>query len=299
MTTIQSSNLLAQRLNSDNKTTVSVPKAGTINNEEATKQTPPTPPSLALLGLSIAIPLLSFPAINFITKRLMKSDKALGIDFNNVKKTLDNMLKEEKLSEKGVTANFWAEGTEDAKYLFKNHAGGAYMFDKASGKKTIETMTERASLSLHEAGHAVNQECSKIGKLYARIIEKTPRFFGGPIGLAIWSGLAIQLIGQGYNKPKKVNGQQEAENHPILKFIHNNMGKLTFLAFVPVLLDEVFATSRALKATKKVSPEILKPLKRNLLFAGATYLLVAGGNVISTLLNRKYADRAKAVRDAQ
>lgn len=289
MTTIQSSNLLAQRFNNDTRMPVSAIQINPVSNENEPKA-PLKKPSLALVGLSLAIPILSFPAVNFITRSLIKNDKELGINVESVKKALEPMLTENKLKDKGVTAHFAAEGSEDAKALLKGYGGGAYFCDS----KQLHIMEEKASLSLHEAGHAINHNCSKIGEMYSKVLKKLPKFVGGPLGLAIWSGLAVQLIGQIYTKPQQVNGQPKEEKHPILKFLHNNMGKLTFLAFVPMLLDEGFATVRALKSTKKFSSEILKPVRKNLLLAGATYALITAGNIVSTLLNRKYSDENKA-----
>jgi hypothetical protein len=298
MTTIQSSNLLTQRLNNAPQMPVNSFQTGYVNNEKEVKQAPPPKPSLALLGLGLLIPILSLPAVNFISKHFMKSDKELGIDFNSVKKSLDYMFEENKLDEKGVTAHFAAKGSEDAKYLLNNCGGGLYGFS-LDGSKVIFTMQERASAALHEAGHAINHNINKLTEGYSKLFKKLPKFIGGPKGLAILGGFVVQFIGQGYNKPQKVNGQSEKEKHSILKFIHNNMGKLVFLGFTPILLDEGFATARALKAAKKISPEILKPLKRNLFIAGATFILTAGANVVAAMLNRKYADQGKALKAAQ
>lgn len=293
MTTIQSSNLLAQRFNNGISAPVNIAQASPVNNDNEPKELPKKP-SLALVGLALAIPILSIPAVNFIAKKLIKEDKELGIDIKSVDKALEHISKEHKLNEKGISFYLSPAGSEDSKILLNNFGGGVY--DPI--KKQVSMMGEKASNILHEAGHAVNHNCSKIGEMYSKVLKKLPRFVGGPLGLAVWSGLAVQLIGQIYTKPPKVNGQPEEEKHSILKFIHNNMGKLTFLAFVPVLIDESLASFRALKAAKTVSPEILKPVRKNLLFAGGTYALITVGNIISTLLNRKYADENKAYREA-
>jgi len=238
--------------------------------------------------------------ISIITKKLMKNDKELGINFDSVKKVFSAMLTDDKnnLIKKGVKYYIAPEGSGDAKNIIKNYGGGAYVFSAKNGIKQIDIAMERASSSLHEAGHAINHNCTKLGKLYSKVLSKMPSFLKNPLMLATALVIVLQFVGNAYNKPKTAKSENQKEPFSITKFVHDNIGKLSVLAFTPLLLDEGFATKRALSAAKKVVPEILKPLRKNLFTAGITYLLSANAMLVSSLLGRKYVDEVKAQQNS-
>ncbi|MEI8128429.1 MAG: hypothetical protein WCG95_02325 [bacterium] len=297
MTTIQNTNLLAQRLNNEQnkKLTVSMANQPIVNTPQNTQKQPPW----NLLLLSMGLIFANIPLFHLINTKLMKSDKELGINFDSVKKVFDKMFAENKLAEKGVTSCFVLTGSEEAKNLIKTAGGGAYIFDLKKGIKQIATVRETASVSLHEAGHAINHNCTKLGKFYSKVIDKMPSFLQNPLMLATVAVVVLQYIGNAYNKPKAGKKENQKEPFSITKFVHDNIGKLSVLAFAPCLLDEGFATKRALSATKKLAPEMLKPLRKNLFTAALTYLLSANAMLISSLLNRKFVDEVKAQQNSQ
>ncbi len=295
MTTIQNNNLLAQRLN--NEQNKRLPKPAPIPPVlEPPKKNPP----IHLLLLSGGIAMANIPLFHIITQKMIKNDKELGINFDSVKKVFSTMLTDDKnnLIKKGVKYYIAPEGSGDAKNIIKNYGGGAYVFSAKNGIKQIDTAMERASLSLHEAGHAINHNCTKLGKLYYKVLSKMPSFLKNPLMLSTVAVIILQSIGNAYNKPKTARNSNQKESFSITKFVHDNIGKLSLLAFAPLLLDEGFATKRALSAAKKFAPEMLKPLRKNLFPAALTYLLSANAMLISSLLGRKYVDEVKAQQNS-
>lgn len=251
---------------------------------------------LLWLGLGIIAPFAAFFGGQHLSGKSIKSDKQDGIDFKDVNKVLDNMLKENKVDESKLKVEFTPIDSEESKKLLKEYGGGVYLRDTTDGTNIIRTATERASLSLHETGHVINQTCTTLGKLWAKFIHKTvtikslPKAYKTPLGVS--SIIAGALFGIGYFSYLGKNKDQNSKtNHfSLTKFINENIGKLTLLVFSPLLMDEAMASYRALKAAKKVAPNMLKPLRKNLLLAFSTYVLTAAGTIASNMLFRKAFD---------
>lgn len=247
--------------------------------------------------------------------KMLKTDNDLGIKKDSVEKTLSQMWSDNNLSKKGVTQYFASANSEESKELIKNYGGAVYFYEKEKGINQIEAANERLSMSLHEAGHAINWNCTKLGKLYANIINKLNKLNLKipesirkyiqitPVSAALYLSTIFLMIGIANTNNKNSKKQSKEQENPTNKFsikklVHDNLGELTIAAFLPNLTDETTATIRALKATKKIAPEMLKPLRKNLLIALSVYFIPAGAALTSALAFRKYVDQVKAQKQS-
>lgn len=115
----------------------------------------------------------------------------------------------------------------------------------------------KPSLILHELGHAINAK-----NVFTRFLQNTRRYAPyAPTALLIANGLFSDK-----NDGKK-------------SFIERNAGVLGFAAFLPTIIEEGLASSRGIKAAKKVlnNPSGLNILKKNYLLALSTYILAGIG----------------------
>ena len=135
------------------------------------------------------------------------------------------------------------------------------------------------ALAFHEMGHAVNHNFSKFGKVLQQL-----RFpcmtLGGLFG-------TVALL-----KRKKVEGE---EPNGILDktttFIKNNVGKLTFGIFVPIVAEELMATYRGNKMAKKVlSPEMFKKIQLANKFGAVSYVTTALAMPLAAVAASKVRD---------
>ena len=121
---------------------------------------------------------------------------------------------------------------------------------------TILLPEQKLSLTaFHEIGHAANANLSKIGKLLQK--SRAPLMFGVmPIIalIALW-------------KTKKAPEQKpQGAVDKTTTFIKENSGKLTFAAFLPILIEEAMASIKGNKFAKNagLSTELLsKVVKTN------------------------------------
>lgn len=115
----------------------------------------------------------------------------------------------------------------------------------------------KPSLMLHELGHAINSSKGT----FLRFLQKSRMFAtAAPTALLMMEG----LFGRREDKPN---------------FIEKNAGLLGFAAFLPTIVEEGLASIRGVKAAKGVLGKTvnLKSLKRNYIFAWATYLIAGIG----------------------
>lgn len=109
----------------------------------------------------------------------------------------------------------------------------------AAKSKTIIYSDKIALSAFHEAGHAMNANLSKVGK----ILQKSR-------GL---TALSIPVMLVGLFKSKK-SPDEEPKNmlDRSTTFIKENAGKLTFATFLPVLIEEGLASYKGNKFAKQV-----------------------------------------------
>lgn len=205
-------------------------------------------------------------------------------EFNSVTKTIDKILKDSKLAEKGVEVlrfkstppkNLWENilgllnpiaGTQQGRNAFFTYNNVVNIITKeVLIPKNIIGLPEREfSLpAFHEIGHAANNHLSKIGKA----LQKSRALS------MVYLPFAISMIA--LSKIKKSPEQKpKGTMDKTTTFIENNAGKLTFLATLPMLIEEGMASIKGIKFAEKAGlpKELLaKVIKANKI-AYLTYL---------------------------
>lgn len=136
----------------------------------------------------------------------------------------------------------------------------AHMKDIAVAPKS------RPSLILHELGHAINNEKSKLFKGLQKC-----RIIG-------YNAPAILLLANHFFSKPKNDGEET--------FLEKHAGKIGFAAFLPTIIEEGAASIRGINAAKQTLGKNvnLGALKRNYFFAWMTYLLAGIGMGIASKL---------------
>lgn len=299
MESVQNNNLTVQYSTGQNKHSrikPAVPNfSASIDENQPNKKTP-----IINFFKSMIAPVILWVGASFIHK-FIKDDAKIGINKEDVEKVLNYMDEKHKLTkDHGFKILIAPAGSKKAKELIENCGGATFSYSQEG--KSIQAATERASNILHEAGHVINHNCTSLGKAYLKthwsILSslakyKLPAFFGTVSGLPILiTGLLCAVTGIS-NLIKSRKKPEEEKQNPIIKFIHDNLGALTLLAFTPQILDESMATYRALSATKKIAPNILKPLSKNLLVALSSYIIPAASIYLAVLAGRTFSDELK------
>ena len=155
---------------------------------------------------------------------------------------------------------------------------GENAFSLAEIKKIIMPEKQWALNVFHEMGHAANYNLSKIGKL----LQKTRGLSVLAIPIALIAFLKVNKNSDG--KPKRTWDK-------ITDFIKNNAGKLTFLTFAPVLIEEAMASIKGNGFAKKVlSPELAEKVAKSNKIAYITYLGLALTSSIGIYIGVKAKD---------
>ena len=200
-----------------------------------------------------------------------KTTKEIIAEFiENYKKMISGKASIEEIQK---VANFQGE-------LIKNQIIAGKNAGYGFATKEVAINTEKLGLSgFHEIGHAMNHQSSK----FWGAIQKARMPLLGTVGLLT----TIALF-----KRKKAEGE---ETHGVFDkvttFIKENVGKLTTLAFVPIIAEELKASARGNKLAKQLlSPDVAKKVVKSNRFGAVTYI----GSAITTGLA---AFAANKVRD--
>lgn len=113
----------------------------------------------------------------------------------------------------------------------------------------------------HEIGHAINYNSSKFWKTMQKM--RVPM-----MKVAAFLPLVALF------KRKKAEGEEPKGRFDIVTtFIKENVGKLTSLAFVPIILEELKASARGNKLAKELcSPELHKQVVKSNRYGALTYV---------------------------
>ena len=113
----------------------------------------------------------------------------------------------------------------------------------------------------HEIGHAINYNSSKFWKTMQKM--RVPM-----MKVAAFLPLVALF------KRKKAEGEEPKGRFDIVTtFIKENVGKLTSLAFVPIILEELKASARGNKLAKEFcSPELHKQVVKSNRYGALTYV---------------------------
>jgi len=136
---------------------------------------------------------------------------------------------------------------------------GVNAFFAPLSKKIVMPDKSLGLAFFHEAGHAINANLSKFGK----VLQKCR-----PL-----AALAIPIALIGLCKTKKApNEEPKGIIDKVTTFIKNNAGKLTFASFMPIVLEEGLASIHAQKMAKSLlSPELAKKVAKTNAWGFATY----------------------------
>ena len=146
-----------------------------------------------------------------------------------------------------------------APYVNGNNAG---FF---SGKNRIFVNVDKFGTAVfHEIGHAINYNSSPFWK----VIQK----MRVPLVYAPSAFLMLSLF-----KRKKLEGEEPKNGFDrATDFIKNNAGKLSMLAMVPVIAEELKATLRGNKMARKLcSPDLYKKVVKTNTLGAITYISAA------------------------
>ena len=146
-----------------------------------------------------------------------------------------------------------------APYVNGNNAG---FF---SGKNRIFVNVDKFGTAVfHEIGHAINYNSSPFWK----VIQK----MRVPLVYAPSAFLMVSLF-----KRKKLEGEESKNGFDrATDFIKNNAGKLSMLAMVPVIAEELKATLRGNKMARQLcSPELYKKVVKTNTLGAITYISAA------------------------
>ena len=161
--------------------------------------------------------------------------------------------------------------------MFTCSENAAYTF---KSKKLILPEGKKLSLAaFHEVGHAMNANMSKIGKLLQSC--RTLTFLAIPISL-------IALL----KAPKKEGEKPQGLVDKTTTFVKNNAGKLTFMTFLPMLIEEGMASLKGNSLARKLlSPELASKVIKTNKIAYLTYLATAVTAGLGIYLGTKVKDK--------
>lgn len=130
--------------------------------------------------------------------------------------------------------------------------------------------TEKMSyVSFHEMGHALNANVGKAGKILMKLRKPGMLL----VGVAMLTGIF---------KRKKVEGEKpQGVVDKVTTFIKDNCGKLTFLGFLPTILEEGLASVKGAKLAKGLlSEKNFKLLNR---FNSKSWLTYLGAGIATSV----------------
>lgn len=177
---------------------------------------------------------------------------------------------------KGLTFN--TVGMKDYAILFKT-GGGFYN----PALKTIGSV-RRENIFLHELGHASNygSNAFRRGALSALTTVPVALFSSATLGSYWYNSHILKKKKAG----KKLTPFQKTA-YKFTKFVEQNPVKVAFASYTPTLMDEAFASGRAIHRTARKYGPFSKKLGRAVLgmgSAGATYLITAAATGLAAKL---------------
>ena len=195
---------------------------------------------------------------------------------NNSKEISEIMYRE---IDKGFLKHLPKESKEIIGKMFSSQVeAGKNAFYAFSSKKIVVPEKGLGLALFHEAGHAMNDNIGKFGKILKRCRPMTL--------------LAIPIAIIALFKTKKAPGEKPKNGlDKTNTFIKNNAGKLTFAAFVPLLLEEGLASLRGNRYAKKfLNPELAQKVIRTNRLGFLSYLSMATLSSLGIFFGTKIKD---------
>lgn len=142
---------------------------------------------------------------------------------------------------------------------------------------------------LHELGHAMNKY-GKIGKMLQNIRLGCIK---NPLVAIVLGGITVAIPLVGIFKNKKAEGEKpQGFFNKTTTFIKNNVGKLSFLTALPLVLEEGLASFKGEKAVKGlISKYLLKKVKISNRLGLAIYVVGATIAGVAAYMTSKIRDK--------
>lgn len=171
-------------------------------------------------------------------------------------------------------------GKAQAEYLAKIFEEGENACFLPKGNKIIVNIEKLGSSAFHEMGHAINRNMSTFWKGMQKM----------RLPMLITSG-ALSTVAL-FKRPKAEGEKPKNGFDKATTFIKNNVGKLVTLSFVPIIAEELKASSRGNKLAKELlSPEIAKKVKVTNRYGAITYVTTAAVAGLSAFVANKVRDK--------
>ena len=171
-------------------------------------------------------------------------------------------------------------GKAQAEYLTRMFEEGDNACFLPKSNKVIVNIEKLGLSAFHEMGHAINRNMSTFWKGMQKM--RLPMM----ITSGVLSTVAL------FKRPKAEGEQPKNGFDKATTFIKNNVGKLVMLSFVPIITEELKATSRGNKLAKELlSPEIAKKVKVSNRFGAITYITTAAITGFSAFVANKVRDK--------
>ena len=254
--------------------------------------------TLVQSGLSLP----ALPAMSKISKLSLASDSA------EIKNALDKALEISGMKDKGVKIvdyadtvtgdskvyGFWNKLKKNLMYQFfpieaaENGKNAFFIVEnKLIGHNQIHINTKKlGTAGFHEIGHSINYNTSKFWKLMQK--ARSPLM-----------SIPVLLTGIALCKRKKVDGENpKGFFDRVMTFIKNNVGVLSAGAMLPVLAEELKATSRGNKLAKQLlSPESYKKVVKTNRWGAITYALAVVAAGLAAHFANKVRDEIAAPKE--
>lgn len=235
------------------------------------------------------------------------SDSFSTAEKNQIRNAIYDMLEKTKLKEKGVSVveipksarnpqNFTEKlmsKTNPIWQIMEGNNAGFFNKDVKGFRIFInnkEYLIKKNSVCLpegkllpcgfHELGHAMNYNFSKFGKALQKF---------RPVAMALASAIGLYSIFT-TSTPKQGN-KDLTTGEKTKNFIRENAGKLSFLAFTPILIEEGMATIKGQKwANKLLDKNLAKQVFKGNKIAYLSYLGTAIATGVATWAGVKIKD---------
>ena len=171
--------------------------------------------------------------------------------------------------------------------LNSSYVNGTNACFRPADKKVILNADKIAVSGFHELGHAMNSTMGKLTKYSKKLI---------PIGLSV-SALMGYIALFNNNHPK------DEEKTSLAFKVRDNAGKIAFLGFVPLLIEEAMASIKGIKLAKMsgLSKSLIPNLKNIYAKAFFTYFAKAALTALSVgaanIIMEKYTRPQRSKND--
>lgn len=248
-----------------------MPNVGVVGNQVNVVNTQ-TSNKVKKQAITLGILATAIPVNMLLIKKISEENKK--IPFEEIKNVCEYMYNSYNLAKKDFKYIFWTKGSSkavktDGKDITKNidkQLKNSAFFSPQNNLAI--TLKENAFDMIHEIGHAIS--FNKFGKFWTNSIKKLP-----------YLTILLPLIAIAPTKLTQKNPKLEK----IKEKADSNAGKIFMASFAPWLIEEILASSRAIKNTKKIAPNLLKPSYKYypLAFLSQALLIVCGAISVDIL----------------